>query len=208
VREAALAAHYVLRHHNRDALAPEQVNAASAVAALRGETAFVALAGDAAAFAWTDGVLTGQRGILRLPRPLGLEQDPRITLWSTPLGADDQLVLVCGATWPCNVASVIDEVLRSAPTDEAAQEQLAEALGSSRPAGVLIVSRSRTDRHLSLVPTPQRGGRLAPAPATRQPSTTPAWKTLAGRWLWLLLCVVLLAAAIAVVLNPSAEPTP
>src|SRR5256885_15659222 len=30
VREAALAAHYVLRHHNRDALAPEQVNAASA----------------------------------------------------------------------------------------------------------------------------------------------------------------------------------
>jgi hypothetical protein len=36
VREAALAAHYVLRHHNRDALMPDQVNAATAVAAVRG----------------------------------------------------------------------------------------------------------------------------------------------------------------------------
>ena len=89
VRETALAAHYVLRHRNRDVLALDQVNAATAVAAVRGATAFVALAGDAAAFAWRDGVLTGQRGALRLPRPLGLDQDPRITLWSTPLGAND-----------------------------------------------------------------------------------------------------------------------
>src|SRR5947208_15291093 len=36
VREAALAAHYVLRHHNRDVLPLDQINAASAVAALRG----------------------------------------------------------------------------------------------------------------------------------------------------------------------------
>src|SRR5690242_15961440 len=64
VREAALAAHYVLRHHNRDVLPPEQVNAATAVAAVRGNLAFVALAGHAAAFAWRDGELTGQRGIL------------------------------------------------------------------------------------------------------------------------------------------------
>src|SRR5437879_2239265 len=62
-REAALAAHYVLRHHNRDVLPLHHVNAATAVAALRGDTAFVALAGDAAAFAWRNGVLTGQRGI-------------------------------------------------------------------------------------------------------------------------------------------------
>ena len=52
VREAALAAHYVLRHHNRDVLPMDQINAASAVAAMRGDVAFVALAGDAAAFAW------------------------------------------------------------------------------------------------------------------------------------------------------------
>src|SRR5207248_4338210 len=52
VREAALAAHYVLRHHNRDVLPLNQVNAASAVAAIRGDCAFVALAGHAAAFAW------------------------------------------------------------------------------------------------------------------------------------------------------------
>src|SRR5689334_132987 len=72
VREAALAAHYVLRHHNRDVLPFDQVNAASAVAAVRGKVAFVALAGHAAAFAWRNGELSGQRGILRLPRPLGL----------------------------------------------------------------------------------------------------------------------------------------
>src|SRR5437868_7354258 len=99
VREAALAAHYVLRHHNRDVLPLDQVNAASAVAAVRGDVAYVALAGQAAAFAWRDGQLTGQRGMLRLPRPLGLERDPLITLWSTPLAAGDRLVLVCGATW-------------------------------------------------------------------------------------------------------------
>src|ERR1700731_1184285 len=74
VREAALAAHYVLQHHNRDVLPLHHVNAATAVAALRGDVAFVALAGDAAAFAWRDGVLTGKRGVLRLPRPLGLDQ--------------------------------------------------------------------------------------------------------------------------------------
>src|SRR5919202_675842 len=98
VREAALAAHYVLRHRNRDVLPQDQVNAATAVAAVRGTTAFVALAGDAAAFAWRDGVLTGQRGALRLPRPLGLEQDPRITLWRTPRASNEQRVRVRGAT--------------------------------------------------------------------------------------------------------------
>src|SRR3954471_10320756 len=34
VREAALAAHYVLRHHNRDVLPTDHINAASAVAAV------------------------------------------------------------------------------------------------------------------------------------------------------------------------------
>src|SRR5258708_7513782 len=40
VREAALAAHYVLQHHNRDVLPARHVNAATAVAALRGDVAF------------------------------------------------------------------------------------------------------------------------------------------------------------------------
>src|SRR4030081_4083708 len=111
VREAALAAHYVLRHHNRDALPIDQVNAATAVAAVRGDVAFVALAGDAAAFAWRDGMLTGQRGILRVARPLGLEHDPRITLWSTPLNRGDRLVLVCGAIWTAESPRAIEEIL-------------------------------------------------------------------------------------------------
>src|SRR3982074_3050154 len=40
VREAALAAHYVLRHHNRDVLPLDHINAATAVAAVRGDVAF------------------------------------------------------------------------------------------------------------------------------------------------------------------------
>src|SRR5919204_5822365 len=52
VREAALAAHYVLKHHNRDVLPLDQVCASTAVAAVRGRVAFVGLAGDASVFAW------------------------------------------------------------------------------------------------------------------------------------------------------------
>lgn len=200
VREAALAAHYVLRHHNRDALSMDQVNAATAVAAVRGATAFVALAGDAAAFAWRDGILTGQRGTLRSPRPLGLEQDPRITLWSTPLGADDQLVLVSGAGWPRNASAVIDQVMRTAPSSDAAQQQLAEALGGSRPAGVLVVAQSPRTANLSLVPAPDRG----PAQATRQRPDLCSRR----RWLWPLACLMLLAATGATALSPSPEPSP
>ena len=200
VREAALAAHYVLRHRNRDALAADQVNAATAVAAVRGATVFVALAGDAAAFAWRDGVLTGQRGGLRSPRPLGLEQDPRVTLWSTALGPDDQLVLVCGATWPGTVSKVIDQVLRTAPSPESAQQQLAAALGAGRPAGGLVVGESSDERDLSLPAAPERGA----AQATRQPPGTAS----PLRWLWLVACLALLAATGMATLSPSAEPTP
>src|ERR1700716_1839355 len=121
VREAALAAHYVLRHHNRDVLPLDHVNAATAVAAVRGDVAFVALAGDAAAFAWRDGALTGQRGMLRVARPLGLEQDPRITLWSTPLDPGDRLLLVCGASWSAESPRAIEDILgQTAGSAEAA----------------------------------------------------------------------------------------
>jgi hypothetical protein len=208
VREAALAAHYVLRHRNRDALPQDQVNAAAAVAAVRGATAVVALAGDAAAFAWCDGVLTGQRGQLRLPRPLGLELEPRITLWSTPLGANDQLVLVCGATWPHNPSSVIHEVMHNATSDESAERQLAEALGNGRPAGVLVISQSRSERHLAPVPPPEAGARLAQV--TRQPVAAQQQPGLrVARRLWSLLCLVLFSATgVAALLGPRPEPTP
>src|SRR6266568_2774957 len=164
VREAALAAHYVLRHHNRDVLPLQHVNAATAVAALRGDTAFVALAGDAAVFAWRDGVLTGQRGILRLPRPLGLDQDPRITLWSTRLDPGDRLLLVCGAAWQPDSQRRIEDIFRQSDAihvDQVEQELVA-ALSCSRLAGVLVVDPavgSRPEGHLALVSTREPGQR-------------------------------------------------
>src|SRR3982074_1708985 len=162
VREAALAAHYVLRHHNRDALPIDQVN-------------------DAAAFAGRDGMLTGQRGILRVARPLGMEPDPRITLWSTPLNRGDRLVLVCGATWTAESPRAIEEILGDGSgSADVAEERLAAALGGQRPAGVMIVDSTgepRPERHLTLVSarepgraTPPLAGRATP-PTTRQPLT-------------------------------------
>src|ERR1051326_1198242 len=120
VTEVALAAHYVLRHHNRDVLQHEQDSAAAVVAAVRGNVAYVALAGQAAAFAARGGQLTGQRGIPRLPRPLGLVQDPLITLWSTPLGLGDRLALVCGAPWRPDSSGMLSDILSSADSAAAA----------------------------------------------------------------------------------------
>src|SRR5438477_11236622 len=184
VREAALAAHYVLQHHNRDALPLNQVIAASAVAALRGRLAFVALAGPAAAFAWRDGKLTGKRGILRLPRPLGLEQDPVITLWSTSIEPGDRLLLVCGATWRPNSDQAIEDILSTAASAEAAEQQLAEALGDVRPACVLVVSpgvASRRTPHMRLVASNERSDATAePTPAASAPRRHFAFK----RWLF------------------------
>jgi hypothetical protein len=151
VREAALAAHYVLRHHNRDVLPLNQINAASAVAAVRGDVAIAALAGHAAAFAWRDGELTGQRGILRLPRPLGLEQDPVITLWRTPLQQSDRLVLVCSATWRPDSEDTIRAILASTSSPAQAEQQLADALGDDRPASVLVIAPSMRAPHLRLL---------------------------------------------------------
>lgn len=217
VREAALAAHYVLRHHNREALAPDQVNAAAAVGALRGDTAFVALAGDAAAFAWSDGALTGQRGLLHLPRPLGLEQDPRITLWSTPLsaGTDERLVLVCGAEWRPDSAKSIEEILAGLPTNEAAELQLADALGGSRLAGVLVIGDpsspqpSSERRHLRLLPPAERPARPAQSQATRTraPAASPRGRRL-RRDLSPLLGLVVLAVIGSTALKPSVASTP
>src|SRR5215207_5553745 len=100
VRAAVHAAHYVLQHYNYDVLPQDHATAAAAVVATRGGTAYVALAGDAAVFAWRNRALSGQRTGARSARPLGLEPEPRVTLWSAPFAHDDRLVLVCGAAWP------------------------------------------------------------------------------------------------------------
>jgi hypothetical protein len=213
VREAALAAHYVLRHHNRDVLPMEQINAASGVAAVRGDVAFVALAGHAAAFGWHEGEFAEQRGILRLPRPLGLEQDPVITLWRTSLKKGDRLALVCGATWRPDSQSTVEKILTEAPTAAAAEEQLVEALSDERPAGVLVVapeSSSARVRHLRLLGS--RDHAQAAPRADLVAPTTPArpW-TSPGRWVVPLLGLILLAmmalATLAIIPQPAASAT-
>jgi hypothetical protein len=211
VREAALAAHYVLRHHNRDVLPLDHVSAATAVAAVRGDVAFVALAGDAAAFAWRDGTLTGQRGILRVARPLGLEQDPRITLWSAPLSPGDRLVLVCGATWSAESPRAIEAILGGgAESTDLAEERLAEALGGQRPAGVMIVEPSGErppKRHLTLVSTRERG-RGVTLPAARRPvppKTSRRLFRLSPRWLSPIVALALLGVTAVAALNPVAD---
>jgi len=225
VREAALAAHYVLQHHNRDVLPLHHINAATAVAALRGDVAFVALAGDAAVFAWRDGVLTGQRGILRLPRPLGLEQDPRIMLWSTRLEPGDRLLLVCGAAWRPDSQRLIEDILqesargddlsrrrRRATQNEILEKRLAAALSGARPAGVLVADPGpgRADRHLALVSSREPGHRqVALPPAVTEQAPPPVGRGPARRrWASPLLAVLLLGAAATAALGPTAEPTP
>jgi hypothetical protein len=215
VREAALAAHYVLRHHNRDVLPLQHVNAATAVAALRGDTAFVALAGDAAVFAWRAGVLTGQRGILRLPRPLGLDQDPRITLWSTRLDPGDRLLLVCGAAWQPDSQPRIEDIFRQSDAIHVDQveQQLVAALSCSRPAGVLVVDPavgSRTEGHLALVSTREPGQR-PPSVGVAQDGARAAGggrARAAVRWVSRLVALLLLGAAALAALNPSADSMP
>ncbi|MCA1648291.1 MAG: hypothetical protein LC797_23480 [Chloroflexi bacterium] len=209
VREAVLAAHYVLRHHNRDALQNDHVSAASAVAAVRGDVAFVALAGDAAAFVWRDGKLSGQRGMLRVARPLGLEQEPRITLWSTPLNPGDRLVLVCGGTWSADSPRTIEEILGDAlVSTTAAEERLAEVLGGTRAAGVMIVEANaepRPEPHLTVVP---HGGHDSVAPAAAHLLWSdigrPVWRR-SPRWLWPIAGLALLSLAALAALNAGSE---
>ncbi len=200
VREAALAAHYVLRHHNRDVLPLDHVKAASAVAALRGNVAFVALAGQAAAFRWSGGELIGQQGVVRLPRPLGSEQHPPITLWSTQLNASERLILVCGARWHSDSERTLRDVLSSGLPVAETERQLADALGQEQqPAGVLIVDRATAKLrapHLRVVGAHER------PPAAQQRSGL-----VVLRWLMSLLGVVLLALVTVAVLI-AVKPRP
>jgi hypothetical protein len=170
----------------------QQLTAATAVAALRGDTAFVALAGDAAAFAWRDGTLTGQHGIARLPRPLGHEHDPGITLWSTPLARGDRLVLVSGAQWRQDSQLRLQQLLHEhaqTPTDTV-EERIAELLTGARRAGVLVVEPTGQSARppLRLVPAKKQSGRAI---------------RIRRRWLSSLLALVLLGVATAAALGPA-----
>jgi hypothetical protein len=204
VRKAALAAHYVLRHHNQDVLPSGHVIASAAVASTRGRTAYVALIGDAAAFAVREGVLSGQSSSARLSRPLGLDQDPRVTLWSTPLEAGDRLVLVCGAPAHAPLAEAVAETLASCAPEEA-EARLSEALQDpAKPVRVLIAEPGRPPRparHLQIVPNPP------PNYATGGPARTAVpWHP--RHWLASLAPLAVLCLAALPVLTPTGGAAP
>jgi hypothetical protein len=223
VRESALAAHYVLKHHNRDVLPFDQVCAATAVAAVRGQVAFVALAGDASAFAWRGGQLTAFQRQVRLARPLGIEADPRIELWSTRLEPGDRLVLVCGSEEKPDALSAVEEVLARDLSIEDTEAQLADALSSTRAVGALVVDtghrRTRGRGHLRLLPPPSQAPlpMLPEAPTERaaalpmpQPKKRSRRVRTLWRWCYSLLGLALLAAlsfgAASLTLSPPTPP--
>lgn len=203
VRAAARAAHYVLQHHNRDVLPSAHVTASAAVVSTRGRTAYAALIGNAAVFAVREGALSGQSSSARLSRLLGLEHDPRVTLWSTPLEPGDRLVLVCGAATHTPLAEIVAETLAGCPP-EAAEARLGEVLARpSRPARVLVVDPARptrAERHLAVVP---------PQP----PAASPAGHAWPGvlhprRWLASLLPLAVLGLAALPLLGPAGQSAP
>jgi hypothetical protein len=214
VRDAAMAAHHVLRHVNRDNLSQDHICAAAVVAAIRGNLAYVALAGDAAALAWREGVLSGEQGKDRLPRPLGLEQEPRVSLWSTPVEPGDRMVLVCGARWTADSERAIQDILTSSPAPADAEERLGQVLSGGRPAGVMVadpVRRSDPARRLVLVSSTEHGRSMpeaASGDARRHPAppaaATPS-RRRRSRVLPLLGVIALAAAAVLLALNPRVE---
>src|SRR5262249_54530037 len=126
----------------------------------------------------------------------GLEQDPAIALWRTPIHAGDRLVLVCGATWRPDSESTINSILSSTPSTSIAEQQLAEVLRDTRRASVLVVAPNTNalrGPHLRLLGSASENGKAAqPNPAVRR-ALAPV------RWLFpalgmLLLSLVTLAA--------------
>lgn len=195
VRAAVNAAHYVLRHFNHEALPLSQVTAAAAVAAVRGNVAYVALVGEAAVFAWRGNRLSGQRSTGRVGRPLGMDSEPRVTLWSTPLRPGDRLVLVCGATWPADAGERMREILAATP-GELVESRLSELLGGAR---VLVDDGSRTPR-AALKAAPDAGPDPLPR-VTARPSPR-GWR----RWVAPLVPLAALAIGASAALSPQAQP--
>jgi hypothetical protein len=194
VRAATRAAHHVLRHHNHDVLPLAQVTAAAAVAAVRGNVAYVALVGEAAVFAWRNGRLNGRRTPSRVTRPLGMDLEPAVTLWSTPLRPGDRLVLACGGSWHANTDKSMRDVLGNSPS-EALEERLADVLGGAR---VLVDDGSSAARP-ALPARTATGPR--PTPHSRA-GPRAGWR----RWLAPLVPLALLAAGAVATLSPPAQP--
>ncbi len=138
LRSTILAAHYVLRHHNRESLPQDWATAAAACAVTRGTTAYVALAGDAAALTWDGRRLVAQRNPSRVARPLGAEQLPRVSFWSASVGAGQRLALVSGAAWQDDSLAKAEAILRSTPLPVVEQELAAALAGPYGPARVLV----------------------------------------------------------------------
>jgi len=198
VRAAVLAAHYVLQHHNHDDLAYAQLTAGVAVAIRRGGVAYVALAGEAAALAWRSGRLSGQRTANRSGRPLGLDAEPRITLWSTPLRAGDRLILATGAAWREETPRSIADILAAHPTCEA-EELLVEVL-SSAPGRARVLIDDGT--------LPARGSAVRPGRMTAHTPHVQPKQAKRKRWRTLLplLPAAALGVGAAIILSPATPP--
>jgi hypothetical protein len=193
VRSTLLAAHDILRHHNRGLLAYSQATSAGVVAAARGPWVYVAMAGDAAAFSWSAGVLEGRHATRHVERPLGLEPEPQVTLWSAPFGPGDRLVLACGADWHVEAKEVVRQILSTSPTELAAP-RIADALvGPNGPTRVLVADG---------VPGGARRDSVA------RPRTTRASRSgaVARRLVPAMLGLLLLTAVGASPCNPLGEP--
>jgi hypothetical protein len=179
-------------------LSHAQASAGAVVAAARGPTVYVAMSGDVAAFSWSGGMLDGRHTAARVDRPLGLEPEPPVSLWSAPFGPGDRLVLICGAEWHDDASSQNEDVLRdilsTTPTDQA-PARIADALvGPSGAARVLVADGAAGLARRDTVTRPRPIKRPAPS------------RALLRRLVPAFLGLLLLSTLGASPFNPLAEP--
>ena len=214
VRSVILAAHYVLRHRNSDALPHDRITAAAGCLVARGTTAYIALAGDVCAFAWDGKRLDAHRPAARAARPVGGDAVPRVSLWSAPLGPGNRIALVCGAAPDDATLRDIGDVLCTAPPG-AAQQRLSELAGVLQPSVRALVAESAPavltehGRHGHQRPRRDRGKgqarALRPDPASRRAARLLRQPRPVRLLLPMLLLLALFAGALVAV-NPFAEP--
>lgn len=143
LRSALLAGHFAIREWNQRQLAHERVTASVACAVTRGSTAYVVLAGEAAALSWDGDLLHSHRATSRVPRPLGGEVPPRVSFWSAPLAEGDRLVLTCGGGWSEDSLISVRALLREGGGEASAD--LPDVLaGPDGPARVLLAQGTGT----------------------------------------------------------------
>jgi hypothetical protein len=161
----------------------------------RGNVAYIALVGDAAGLAWRSGRLSGQRAPARSGRPLGLESEPRITLWSTPIRPGDRLILLCGAAWHDSTAEDIHDILANNPTPIAEQRLVDALTGPHGLARALVDDGTR--------PGADRGHR---ASSVVQPRHLQSPRPRPWRWLLSLVPTAALSLAASMIVNPGGHP--